>query len=247
MLRNLKNRIGNGLPNAIRQRVAATAVTGLAIRAHMDGDKRLSKKAAGEAKKLWAGRGRIPPPGKNNRVHEMLTFKQFLLEMPSLLGVAFPQLSNITPWDKTSRVGRIDGTKTKYELHRADVDKKDNYIRYYAVHPKTKKVHMEVSGMVDNNNNFHVGMLNSVKEREPGMAKHFYSAILNHHNMVSDDAHSEQSHHLYTTKLPYLKGVQFHQVAVKNGKIGPGKPIHPADVPQYYGTKEKFYIRKRRD
>lgn len=68
LFRRTKNKIGNNLPNPIRQRIAAFPMLGASIRMKQDGHDKVAAKAREEGIKLLKGKGRIPPPGKRNRV-----------------------------------------------------------------------------------------------------------------------------------------------------------------------------------
>ena len=68
LFRRTKNKIGNNLPNPIRQRIAAFPMLGASIRMKQDGHDKVAAKAREEGIKLLKGKGRIPPPGKRNKV-----------------------------------------------------------------------------------------------------------------------------------------------------------------------------------
>lgn len=173
----------------------------------------------------------------------MLTFKQFLVEMPVVLNANPKKLPHAPHEDKyAEKLGTIRGTKTKYELHKR-VYGDDGYTKFFAVHPQTREVHMDVSGYI-NNNVFRVNTLSSTEKREPDMAKHFYKAILKHHDMVSDNMHSSASQKLYTKKLPAV-GVKFHKPKMTTtGGVVPGDHIPPEEIPNHYGGPSSFYMRR---
>lgn len=140
----------------------------------------------------------------------MLRFKQFLAEMPYLSTNYDRETSSYDMEDSFSklpdgahRIGEIEGTKNKYDLykHRHSVNgKPSRIVNFLAVHRETGKVHMRVSGNInDDTNEFHVDVLRSAhpEHRERAMGRHFYSAITQHHTVVSDTQHSKGSYQLY--------------------------------------------------
>lgn len=187
----------------------------------------------------------------------MLTFKQFLLEMPILLQTRFRQPTFLTDVDSGfKKKGEIKGTKEKYDLYHKIHEPDTNYGKYYAVHRKSKEVHMEVSGEILHRGKlFQVGNLRATQNREKGMAKHFYNAILDRHDILSDNTHTPDSLHLYRDTLPSIKGVTIHKPTIKRtatgGRITAGEQLDPRDLNNYYGEKNTghdthFYVKKVR-
>jgi hypothetical protein len=66
-VRSIKNKVGNNLPEPIRQRIASAVMFGRSGYEKNIGHHDTAKKAWGEAGKLLRGIGRIPPPSRKNK------------------------------------------------------------------------------------------------------------------------------------------------------------------------------------
>lgn len=184
----------------------------------------------------------------------MISFKQFLLEMPYLFDKHKhehngPKYRLKMPDDRQSLhgVADFDGplkSNKNYHvyLHKGKTQK---YVgktdkSYHLIHAKTGESHMNVYGHHDTNTGmFHIINTVGIKGKEKGAAEGLYRHILNDHKgIVSDTSHTEGSKSLYKKFVhdPTLKVVA-HPI---HDDTGPGEEVTPDNFESHY-TKSDYH------
>lgn len=168
----------------------------------------------------------------------ILSFKQFLKEAPSYGDPNLVTREPITRYVPATaiKLGTIRGTKTGYHLYRERTKSSTNF---YCVHPKTDEVHIRVSGADDPSlpNTWHENVLKATNtpDKEKNIGHHFYNAILNHTNIVSDFVHTPATQKVYKN-LTKMKGITARKFSINN-KIE--DKIHPNDMHNMYPPDEQ--------
>jgi hypothetical protein len=120
----------------------------------------------------------------------MLSFGQFLMEMPMRIGSWAKERHQLQPDEYNYKPdGKpLSTTKTLHQVHR--VDHRDGSTSYHAYNPQTNKSDMVVDG-IQSRNSFHIDTL-AGRDGSTIKAHEFYHHLIHKHNieLVSSDVHS---------------------------------------------------------
>jgi hypothetical protein len=163
----------------------------------------------------------------------MLTFKQFLMEMP-YFAAAVPKKPT-RHWKLPAGSKKFKDVGDDYELHVHPQEK-----GYSLVHKKTKQVHMLTKGVTIGPNKDMYGINYTQRQHPtPGITGHdFYKHILDHKPIVSDNSHSPGAKHLWT-KLAGDKDLEVIHMTKRREKVT------PKNIDDFYGSDSAFAVRKK--